>query len=325
MAFTSGQVLTAAQLNAFDTESLAVTNASTATATFTANTAIGVLKYDVNGYFEMSIAGTDRFRFGNDGNDVTETTSGRGFSAYTDGAFEYYRTTSGKQGSASFTAVGDTWTSTAHNLVADDAIIFFVSQTDPPEFNNATVYYVGGTITANSFQLYDDTVANSGVLVTGSVDSSSNWLWDTHPQEGSFLLKSDVNGSGISQHILYASGHTANRLNVYGGISDARVKENIEPYGDPRQDLVDMEVISYNFMGSIVNGEVVPYETPDLLKQVGYSAQDVLAVKPGLVAGNNLEGYSFKTTVLVPILHRAWQLDHADLQALEERVAALEA
>jgi len=113
-------------------------------------------------------------------------------------------------------------------------------------------------------------------------------------------------------------------MNVYGALSDERVKENIAPYGDPRQDLVDMEVINYNLMGDVEEGEIVPYDRPDPVKQVGYSAQALLPIKPGLVFGNEYSGYGVKYSVLIPILHRAWQLDHADLEALEARVAALE-
>jgi hypothetical protein len=113
-------------------------------------------------------------------------------------------------------------------------------------------------------------------------------------------------------------------MNVYAGFSDERVKENIVPYGDPRQELMDIEVINYNLTGDIEKGEVVPYDRPDPIKQVGYSAQALLSIKPGLVYGNEYSGYMVKYSVLTPILHRAWQLDHADLEALEARVAALE-
>jgi hypothetical protein len=337
MAFSAGQVLTAAQLNEFNTYNLEVEPdpagpaATPAPITFTTHTplATGVLKYDSGGFFEMSVEGTDRYRFGNAGNNVEGTAGSakRGFSAYTVGAMDYHRDTTGLAGVATFDFTGgaqeDLWTATGHGLANDQAITFFAGPSNPTEFALNTVYYIGDA-TTNTFRLYTDTAANSGTLITGSSDSNGDWDWQTEPEEGILALRSDIGGSGTFQHIFYAAGYTGNRLNSYAGISDERVKENIAPYGDPRQDLADMEVINFNLMGEIKDGEVVPYDRPDPIKQVGYSAQALLSIKPGLVAGSEKSGYMVKTTVLIPILHRAWQLDHADLEALEARVAALE-
>ena len=345
MAFSAGQVLTAAQLNEFNTYSLEVEPdpagpaATPAPITFTTHTpvATGVLKYDSGGFFEMSLEGTDRYRFGNASDNVegTATTGAgtdyadvdRGFSAHTVGAMDYHADTTGKYGVATFDQTGggqdDLWTSTSHGLSNDQEIQFFAAPSNPTEFNTTTSYYVGDA-TANTFRLYTDTAANSGTLVTGTSDSNGDWEWTVGPVPAIVILRSDIPTGGRIQHNMRAMGRSENRLNSYGGFSDERAKVNIQPYGDPRQDLVDIEVINYNLAGSIVNGELVPYDRPDNVKCVGYSAQALLAIKPGLVTGSDKHGYSVQTSVLIPILHRAWQLDHADLEALEARVAALE-
>lgn len=338
MAFSAGQVLTAAQLNDFNTYSLEVEPdpagpaATPAPITFTTHTpaSTGAIKYDSSGYFDMELDGTLRYRFGNASQAVDGQYGFRGFSCYTTGAMEIHRDTTGILGDATFDQTGGgsdhLWTSVGHGLVNDDAIAFYEGSTNPTEFTASapisTIYYVGDA-TTDTFRLYTDTAANSGTLVTGSADSDGTWRW-TDAQEIAIANFRASTGQGTFQHRLFAGGYTGNRMNVYAGFSDERVKENIVPYGDPRQDLMDMEVINYNLTGDIEKGEVVPYDRPDPIKQVGYSAQALLSIKPGLVFGNEYSGYSVKYSVLTPILHRAWQLDHADLEALEARVAALE-
>jgi len=339
MAFSAGQVLTAAQLNEFNTYSLEVEPdpagpaATPAPITFTTHTpaSTGVLRYDSAGFFDLEIEGTDRFRFGSNCLAVDGQYAGRSFSSYTRGAMEIHRdTSSGVVGEATFDQTGggadNLWLSTAHGLVNDQAIGFYEGPSNPTEFTASapitTIYYVGDA-TTDTFRLYTDTAANSGTLVTGTTDSNGTWRW-TDAQEIAIANFRASTAPGTFQHRLYAGGYTGNRMNVYGALSDERVKENIAPYGDPRQDLVDMEVINYNLMGDVEEGEIVPYDRPDPVKQVGYSAQALLPIKPGLVFGNEYSGYGVKYSVLIPILHRAWQLDHADLEALEARVAALE-
>ena len=123
----------------------------------------------------------------------------------------------------------------------------------------------------------------------------------------------------------FADGSSSNRTGTWGTLSDERAKTDVESYGDPRQDLLDIEVIQYNLAGQVEGGEVRLYDSPDPVRFVGYGAQSLAEIKPGMVYGSDAEGWQVKTTVFIPILHRAWQLDHAVLEDLAARVAVLEA
>lgn len=108
------------------------------------------------------------------------------------------------------------------------------------------------------------------------------------------------------------NGNCANSNNVYGSLSDVRLKENIADVGSQLEDLKALRVVNYNMIG-------------DETKQVGLIAQEVQKVKPGLVEGPNEDGYlGVKYSVLVPLLLKGMQEQQAQIEALEARLVTLE-
>ena len=118
------------------------------------------------------------------------------------------------------------------------------------------------------------------------------------------------NGLGSVANMLLCdlNGSLRNFSNSYGQLSDINLKENITPATNKLEEVKQLEVKNFNFIGND-------------LKQIGLIAQDVEQIFPGLV--ENIETpqgdavKSVKYSVLVPILIKA-------IQELEARVATLE-
>ena len=119
------------------------------------------------------------------------------------------------------------------------------------------------------------------------------------------------------------NGDTRNANNVFGGISDIKLKENIVSSGSQWNDLKALQVRKYNFK----EGETHT--------QIGLIAQEVELVSPGLVAetpdrdkdGNDL-GTTTKSvnySVLYMKAVKALQEAMERIETLEAKVAALEA
>jgi hypothetical protein len=107
-----------------------------------------------------------------------------------------------------------------------------------------------------------------------------------------------------------SSGSTFNVTGTYGTISDARIKENIIPARSYLSDLCKLNVVNYNIKN-------------DNNKYLGFIAQDVEKVMPGLVDTNKNEEHniadfkSIKTSVMIPMLVQAIQELKAEIDALK--------
>ena len=91
------------------------------------------------------------------------------------------------------------------------------------------------------------------------------------------------------------------------GRSDSKLKKNIAPVNNQLEDVMAMEVVNYEWNKSIGG-----------TKEVGFIAQQVQGVKPGLVCADEKGFLHIKQTPLTPILWKA-------VQELAVKVAALEA
>jgi hypothetical protein len=129
---------------------------------------------------------------------------------------------------------------------------------------------------------------------------------------GSTPVVRHFRGTADTYRVL-ASGDVRNANNSYGAISDERLKQDIVLAGPQLDELRQMAVKKFRFKSD-----------PDGPLQIGLIAQDVLAVKPGLV-GEDADGFlDLKYSVLVPILLKAVQ-ELADLNdALTQRVNEIE-
>ena len=109
--------------------------------------------------------------------------------------------------------------------------------------------------------------------------------------------------------VFRGDGNWYNVNNVYAQWSDESLKENIVPATNKLEEIKQLQVKNFNFIG-------------DDLKQIGLIAQDVEQIFPALVdeairPGDETATKTVKYSVLVPILIKA-------IQELEARVAQLE-
>jgi hypothetical protein len=124
-----------------------------------------------------------------------------------------------------------------------------------------------------------------------------------------------------NRFIVYSSGNAANRNNVYAGISDVKLKENIVDASPKLADLMQVKVRNYNLIG-------------ETTKQIGVVAQELETVFPSMVEEspdkdnerNDLgtTTKSVKYSVFVPMLIKAIQEQQALITQLTARITALE-
>ena len=121
-----------------------------------------------------------------------------------------------------------------------------------------------------------------------------------------------VISNGAGGFIFDNTGAAYNTTGTWGTISDARVKENITPARNYLDSICQLEVVNYNFINS-----------PQ--KMLGFIAQDVEQIMPGLVQTSNnpqfnIEDFkSIKTSVLIPMLVQAIQELKAEIDALKAK------
>jgi hypothetical protein len=135
----------------------------------------------------------------------------------------------------------------------------------------------------------------------------------------SYLICND--NSGVSKLNIFSNGTVSNRTGTYNSLSDAKLKENIVDATPKLDKLMQVQVRNYNLIG-------------DDLKQIGFVAQELEQVFPGLVddvpdfdennepTGEVTKGV--KLTVLIPILVKAIQEQQAIITDLKARIEALE-
>ena len=154
------------------------------------------------------------------------------------------------------------------------------------------------------------TVSATLQLKTGS----TNFDISAQPGANDFLR---INANGTQRFQFNSSGQAYNSTGTWGTISDARLKENIANATPKLNGLMQLRVVNYNLKAD-----------PDV-KQLGFIAQEVEQVFPGLVEGLEDDGEgghykAIKTTVLIPMLVKAIQEQQAIITALTARVEALE-
>ena len=147
------------------------------------------------------------------------------------------------------------------------------------------------------------------MLMYTSKAAATNWYWMV------------AQANGTNQLIINGEGDITNSNNVYGQISDIRLKENIVDATPKLDDVLSLKIKNFNFIGND-------------LRQIGLIAQEVEEVFPGLVSedkqpdiedGEKGEVYkSVKYSVLVPILIKAMQEQQEIIDDLKSRIEQLE-
>lgn len=124
-------------------------------------------------------------------------------------------------------------------------------------------------------------------------------------------LKSNVTNTNESKFEVESDGDVKSRTNSYAGFSDARFKENIIPARNYLDDLRQVDVVTFNWIGSDQ-------------KLLGVTAQQLQPIFPSMVAEDADGTLSVRYSVFVPMLITAVQSLAAQVDALTARIEALE-
>lgn len=110
---------------------------------------------------------------------------------------------------------------------------------------------------------------------------------------------------------ILVNGNLQNLLGGYGTFSDERLKSNISPSRGYLSDLMNVEIIKYKLIGN---------DDEELL---GFSAQQVQNVFPGIISEDE-DGYlGVKTSIFIPMLITAVQELNNRVQYLEAKLEEL--
>tara|TARA_R110000824_G_scaffold168866_1_gene345828 strand:+ start:1961 stop:2845 length:885 start_codon:yes stop_codon:yes gene_type:complete len=168
-----------------------------------------------------------------------------------------------------------------------------------------------------------DTAFSVGALTSGRILSTNSsgavdfYRTTSTTTDGILVLRSNVSSTPSNKLLVYANGDVATATGTYGSISDARLKDVIGPSVDRLAQINDMEVIKYRLTKTIDDeGNIVDLDTPSD-EMLGFSAQQLQAVAPGLVSEVEHGILNVKTSVIVPMLVKAVQELTARLEALE--------
>jgi len=118
----------------------------------------------------------------------------------------------------------------------------------------------------------------------------------------------------VANVIIFGNGNVQNANNSYGAISDESLKENINDATPKLGDFLKVQVRNYNLKND-----------PDKTKQIGVVAQELELIFPAMIETDRDGIKGVKYSVFVPMLIKALQELSAKNDALEARLAALEA
>jgi hypothetical protein len=159
--------------------------------------------------------------------------------------------------------------------------------------------------------------SGTGLSVTNNYTGNGTPLILTQSATNTFNACEIRNSSATAVFIVAANGNATNTNNSYGGISDAKLKENIVDATPKLDKLMQVKVRNYNLKG-------------DDLKQIGVVAQELEQVFPSLIEetidkdadDNNLETTtkSVKYSVFVPMLIKAVQELKAEVDSLKQQL-----
>jgi hypothetical protein len=165
------------------------------------------------------------------------------------------------------------------------------------------------TVTNGVYTTGTQTITGTKTFTGGIVSQAYNFDGSSSIALGSGVIQLAVSSSAVLN--AQASG-TYNPTGVYGTISDNRIKENVTPARSYLSDICKLNVVNYNLKNNTN-------------KHLGFIAQDVETVMPGLVETAetlnkefNLEGMkSVKTSLLIPMLVQAIQELKAEIDTLK--------
>jgi len=257
--------------------------------------------------------------------------------AVTPGRFFHIKAPSNFDGALkleSTNAASNYWAGIEFKTPSDDASIYikgddtsgkiYVNPSNSTKMIIGNETYIGGTsnlgYTSHNVQLsspsgYALIVRNSDTSTTNNTVIQFNRAETTATTGGYFLIaRSGDTNSGTNKLIIYANGNVENMMNSYGGLSDSRLKENIEDATPKLDDLMKVKIKNFNLKGNDV-------------KQIGVIAQDLEQIFPGMVdnvkkpdSEDNTLYKSVKYSVFVPMLIKAIQELKAEIETLKTQI-----
>jgi hypothetical protein len=127
---------------------------------------------------------------------------------------------------------------------------------------------------AYNFHSFENNSANEPVAVfyqTGSANYGINVLLDTDHNNTTSRFFMGAGASGSNERIkIYSNGNIQNSNNSYGQLSDRKLKENIEDATPKLDDLMQVQIKNFNYIG-------------EDNKQIGVIAQELEEIFPKLI------------------------------------------
>lgn len=187
----------------------------------------------------------------------------------------------------------------------------------------ATTAFVVSEIAADALPLTGGTITGELIAQVPSGNRAGTfYTTGTSSTQTVLRVRSDNNGTATIHFTVAGNGNCANTNNVYGAISDAKLKENIIDANSEWEDISRVRLRKFNLIGSEK-------------RQLGVIAQEIEQFCPGLVVnmsdtdedGNDLG--TVTKTVNYSILYLkavgALQEAMARIESLEKEVAELKA
>jgi hypothetical protein len=204
------------------------------------------------------------------------------------------------------------------NRIAIDSLGRVGINSPPAAWIGNEQFYVGGTSSETGQIVGNIAVGSSSP--SGACSLFLNYASAApNNNSNSYLICND--NSGVQKLNIYSSGTVSNRTGTYNSLSDLKLKENVVDATPKLDKLMQAKVRNYNLIG-------------DELKQIGFVAQELEQVFPGLVEdvpdfdeNQQLTGEvtkMVKTSVLIPILVKAMQEQQAIIEDLKARIETLE-
>jgi hypothetical protein len=166
-------------------------------------------------------------------------------------------------------------------------------------------FLVGGTTT----------IGGNGILLANADYTATYRSTGT---AGAYIhaFASDIGGTRTVKYAIYANG-------TAGAVSDQNLKKNIEPARGYLSDLMNIEVVKYNWISDEENAP----------KELGYIAQQVETVFPSMVDeqtyddgdGNSVTQKMLKKEVFIPMMLKAIQELNAKVDAQAATITELQA
>jgi hypothetical protein len=226
----------------------------------------------------------------------------------TDGAISNYGSTNGvylNGNSAGWLRLGGDGTSSTNIQINGSTysdpnkFVFTTAGVTRMILNASGDFLVGGT----------STIGGNGILLANA-DYTATYRSTSNTGAYIHAFASDVGGTRTVKYAIYANG-------TAGAVSDQNLKKNIEPARDYLADLMNIEVVKYNWISDEENAP----------KELGYIAQQVETVFPSMVDeqtyndgdGSLVTQKMLKKEVFIPMMLKAIQELNAkvDAQALE--------